>query len=191
VFNLNFVYGLPWLASQQGFVGHVLGGWELSGIVQIESGGWVNPGTTNTNDPAGVGIQFGSGAQTGSAAMPMQVGNPNAGAPHTATQWFNTAAYADVPSCDPTQAASLCNYNYGNAQLGSILGPGMQSWDLSLFKNIRFTERLEMQFRAEAFNVFNHTNFSSIDTVLGDSNYGAVVGAHDPRVMQLGLKLNF
>jgi hypothetical protein len=191
VFNLNFVYALPWLSAQQGLAGHVLGGWEFSGIVQIESGGWVNPGTTNTTDPSGVGIQFGSGAQTGSAALPNQVGYPNSGAPHTATQWFNTAAFADVPSCDPTQAAPVCNYTYGNAKLGSILGPGMQTWDLSLFKNIKFTERLEMQFRAEAFNVFNHTNYSGIDTIVGDSNYGAVVAAHDPRIMQLGLKLNF
>ncbi|HEY3927511.1 MAG TPA: TonB-dependent receptor [Candidatus Koribacter sp.] len=190
VFNLNFVYELPWYAHEQGFAGHVLGGWEFSGIVQVESGGWVNPGTTNTNDPSGVGIQFNAGAQTGSAALPNQVGNPNSGAPHNATQWFNTGAFADVPSCDPTQATP-CIYSYGNARLGSILGPGVQTWDLSLFKNINFTERLNMQFRLEGFNVFNHTSFSGIDTVLGDSNYGAVTAAHDPRILQLGLKLNF
>ena len=191
VFNANFVYSLPWLLQQQGMVGHVLGGWEISGIVQVESGGWINPGTASTNDPAGVGIQFGNTPSSGSAALPVQVGDPNQGAPHNLTQWFNTAAFQDVPSCDPTVAAPKCVYTYGNSRLSSILGPGIQTWDLSLFKNIKFTERVGMQFRAEAFNVFNHTNPGTIDTTLGDPNYGMVTGFHDPRIMQLGLKLNF
>jgi len=53
------------------------------------------------------------------------------------------------------------------------------------------TERLGMQFRAETFNVWNHTNFQGIDTTISDSTYGQVTSTHEPRIMQLGLKLNF
>ncbi len=180
VFNANFVYEIPWLASEQGLIGHILGGWEASGIIQVESGAWLNPGTTSTADPGGVGIQFNSGPLNGTENLPDQVANPNAGAPHTAQQWFNTAAFVN-----PT------GYAPGNARMGTILGPGIQEWDLSLFKNIKFTERLNMQFRAEAFNVFNHVNLGNPDTNLGDQNYGVITNAHDPRIMQLGLKLNF
>ncbi len=187
VFNANFVYELPFLARQQGLTGHLLGGWEVSGIVQVESGGYINPGTVSTIDPGGVAVQFGNSPQTGSAALPDQVGNPNQGAPHTVAEWFNTSAFQDP--CNPT--AGYCNTRPGNARLGSILGPGLQTWDLSLFKNIQFTERWNMQFRAEAFNVFNHTNYSAVDTLVGDPLYGQITNAHDPRIMQLGLKLNF
>ena len=180
-FNLNFVYELPFFANQQGLAGHALGGWELSGIIQIESGAYLTPLTTSSNDPGGVGLQ--------DNALPDQVGNPNSGAPHTASQWFNTAAFADVP-CDPANSIP-CQYRPGNARVASILGPGMQRWDLSLFKNIKFTERVGMQFRAEAFNIFNHTNFSGVDTTVGSSTYGTITGAHENRIMQLGLKLNF
>ena len=172
IFNFNFVYVLPWLKTEKGFAGHVLGGWEISGIVQVESGPHLSPSTVSSADPGGVGLQ--------GNVLPDQVANPNSGAPHRASQWFNTAAFQD-PS----------GYLPGNARLGSILGPGLQKWDLSLFKTFKFTEKLGLQFRAEAFNVFNHTNFSGVDTTLGSSTYGTITSAHDPRILQLGLKLNF
>jgi hypothetical protein len=180
-FNIDFVYDIPWLASQEGFVGHVLGGWDLSGIIEAESGANLTAGTTSSNDPGGVGLQ--------TNALPDQIANPNHGAPHNATEWFNTAAFQDVP-CDPTNGIP-CQFRPGNARIGSILGPGMQKWDLSLFKNMKFTERLSMQFRAEAFNIFNHTNYSGVDTTVGSSTYGNITSAHDNRILQLGLKLNF
>jgi hypothetical protein len=84
---------------------------------------------------------------------PNQVSNPNSGAPHTFKQWFNTTAFVGPP-----RAAGPP----GNAPRGSVRGPGLQRWDLSLFKNTKIREGMSLQFRAEAFNIFNHTNFDGI-----------------------------
>jgi hypothetical protein len=178
IFNANFVWVLPWLKSQQGFVGHTLGGWEFSGIVTYNSGLPLTV-TGISADPAGLGLLD---PNTNAAARPDQISDPNKGAPHTAAQWFNTAAFTDV---------NPANLRPGNAPPGSIKGPGIQRYDLSLFKNMKLTETVGMQFRAEGFNVFNHTNFQDIDLNLFSSTFGQVVGTHNPRIVQLGLKLNF
>lgn len=178
IFNANFVWVLPWLKKQQGFIGHTLGGWELSGIITFNSGLYLTP-TGVSSDPAGLGLLD---PNTSAAARPDQVGDPNSGAPHNFGQWFNTAAFADL---DPTVLRP------GNARPGSILGPGIERWDLSLFKNLKLTEAIGMQLRLESFNVFNHTNFQDIDTNLFSSTFGQVLTTHNPRVVQLGAKLNF
>lgn len=174
VFNVNFVWQIPWLIKQEGFAGHILGGWEFSGIVEISSGPFLTAGTATSEDPGGLGLQ--------GNARPDQIANPNHGAPHTAAEWFNTGAFVD-----PDPLAGLP----GDAKNASILGPGFQRWDLSLFKNFKIRESLGLQFRAEAFNVWNHTNFNSVDTTLGSDTFGQITNAHDPRILQLGLKLNF
>jgi len=180
VFNTDFVYQLPFFKNQQGFIGHTLGGWEISGIVSVTSGHWLDPGTSDGNDPGGVGL--GTGVY-GSVVRPNQYGNPNQNAPHTAAQWFNSSAFASAPG-DQTVP--------GNAKKNSILGPGRQNWDLSLLKNIKVTEGTAFQFRLETFNTFNHTSYASVDTNVSDgSTYGTITGAHSPRILQLALKFNF
>jgi hypothetical protein len=79
----------------------------------------------------------------------------------------------------------------GNERRGSIRGPGVERWDLSLFKNIKVTENSAFQFRLETFNVFNHTNFQGIDLNTQSATFGKVTSTHEPRIMQLGLKYNF
>jgi hypothetical protein len=178
IFNANFVWVMPWLKAQQGFIGHMLGGWEFSGIITYNSGLPLTV-TGISADPAGLGLLD---PNTNAAARPDQTGDPNKGAPHTAAQWFNTAAFTDV---------NPANLRPGNERPGSIRGPGIERYDLSLFKNIRLRETVGMQFRLESFNVFNHTNFQDIDTNLFSGTFGQVVGTHNPRIVQLGLKLNF
>lgn len=178
IFNANFVWVMPWLKSQQGVAGHALGGWELSGIVTFNSGLPLTV-TGVSADPAGLGLLD---PNTNALARPDQIGDPNKGAPHTIAQWFNISTFTDI---DPL------NIRPGNARPGTIKGPGIQRYDLSLFKNIKVTEIVGMQFRLEAFNVFNHTNFQSIDTNLFSGTFGQVLDTHNPRIVQLGLKLNF
>lgn len=177
ILNVNYVYYIPFFTSQQGLVGHVLGGWEVSGIISAYTG---RPFTSFDffEDPAGIGVLGFSPA----TERPDLVGNPQSGAPHTFNQWFNTAAFAEVPSGQ---------IRPGNSPRGAILGPGLQRWDISLFKNTKVNERINVQFRAEAFNVFNHTNFDSLHTSFGFGSFGRVSTVRDPRIMQLGLKLYF
>jgi len=183
VFTADFVYNLPFWRTQQGLFGRVLGGWELSGIVSANSG---IPITPRNNIPTGgsASVDFAGQGCLGSSpciVVPNQVGDPNAGAPHKLLQWFNTSAF--VPNTTPGAP--------GNTRKGSIIAPGYQRWDLSLFKNFKLWETGNLQFRWETFNAFNHTNFNAVNTQFGSAIFGQVTSARDPRIMQLGLKLNF
>lgn len=179
VFDANFVYDVPFFEQQIGLTGHLLGGWEVSGIVSASSGHYLSPSISDGQDPGGIGLGTGT---TGNIVFPDRVSDPNHGAPHTIGEWFNTAAFAPSPANQTIPGTALKN---------SILGPGQQNWDLSLMKNIRAFETSTFQFRLETFNTFNHTNPSGIDTSVNDSTYGQALGAHDPRILQLALKYNF
>jgi hypothetical protein len=173
----SYVYDLPFYRSQRNFVGQVLGGWEFSGITTIQTG--QSTTITQGTDPFGAfpnGLGMLSPGDTVQRRAD-QIGDPNG--PKTAAEFFNTAAFA---------AASG---HFGTSRPGAILGPGLQVWDMSLIKNIKFAERLGLQLRLETFNTFNHGNPSAIDTNVGDSTFGAVNAWHDPRNVQIGAKINF
>ncbi|MBI1748474.1 MAG: hypothetical protein HYR55_18095 [Acidobacteria bacterium] len=72
-----------------------------------------------------------------------------------------------------------------------MTGPGLVLTDLTIMKNFRLTEHFRLQYRAEMVNVFNHNNFSSVRTTLGSSDFGRVLSAREPRLIQMGLKLTF
>ncbi len=179
VFTANYVYDLPFFSNRHDVLGYTLGGWELSGLVTANSGLPLTAFTTSSADPAGQGTALSTSA---ASLRPDQIANPNSGAPHSLTQWFNTAAFANVPAGQ---------FRPGNAGRGTIIGPGFQRWDVALMKNIPVREDMRFQFRAEAFNVFNHTNFNTVSTTLGSGSYGQVTGVRDPRIMQVALKFYF
>jgi hypothetical protein len=79
----------------------------------------------------------------------------------------------------------------GSASPFSLLGPGRLNWDLSMFKNFVLRESMSLQFRAEAFNVLNHTSFRSPNTTASSRDYGTVSASVPPRLLQFGLKLYF
>jgi carboxypeptidase family protein len=189
VLTANFVWDLPWLRSQQGLAGHILGGWEVSGIQTFQTGlpltavlgnGACGIGAPNCNDPTGSGCLLGASPL---GCRPNLVGDPNSNAPHTIASWFNTAALVAPPATQTTETTE---------RPGAIRGPGFWRTDLSLFKNIKFTERLTGQFRWETFNTFNHTNpICCGSTNFVSTLYNTVTSTRDPRIMQLGMKLNF
>jgi hypothetical protein len=179
VFTVYFVYHVPALRDQKGWIGHALGGWETSGIVSYGSGFFLTAHTINV-DPAGLGIL--ATGTSASGGTPDYISNPNSGAPHTLQQWFNKSAFGRVPAGQ---------YRIGNAGIGTILGPRYENWDLSLFKNFRPKEWLNFQLRGESFDTFNHTNFSGVGTTLGQTNYGQITSTGPARVLQLAAKLTF
>jgi hypothetical protein len=199
VFTANFVYDMPWMREQHGFLGHVVGGWEVSGVQTFQTGLPINVAVSGANvvDTAGVGCLGSTPCQL----RPDQVGNPELGAPHSLAQWFNASAYAcygtagdPLLKCTPYTGQT----NIGTARPGSARGPGFWRTDIGLFKNIRFSERFTGQLRLETFNTFNHTNpiqpggpggsgSANITSGVFDlSQYG-----RDPRLLQLGMKVNF
>jgi len=181
VFSANFVYELPFFQNKGGFLGAVLGGWDVSGILSAATGSplTILDGTSTRADRAGQGCYGASPCNM----FPDVVGDIYAIDPNASGwYWFNPKAFASVPAGQ---------VRHGNARRGQVYGPGYWRQDLSLFKNIRFTEQVTAQFRAEAFNVFNHTNPSGLYTAMTSSYFGQVSSTRDPRILQLGLKVNF
>ncbi len=187
MFNFNAVYALPFFYEQHGLVGHVLGGWEVSGLGFFNTGLPLNVTTTGL-DPAGVGVVFGSSA---SAGRPDQVGNPKSSANgpiQNRLHWFNINAFSAVPAGQ---------FRGGNAERNVVRGPGWYRLDTGLFKNVNTGEHLHLQLRGEAFNLFNHTNPDAISTsgLISASGYnssaGNITGYRDKRILQLGAKLIF
>jgi hypothetical protein len=187
----NFVYKEPFFRAQHGFAGHALGGWELSGITTFESGLSFNvyqvpdpfgcvaaTGTANgcapNTFPGGLGI---NGPDYDILARPDQTSSIHM--TKTRTQWFSTSSFTTAQG------------HFGSGGVGNILSPGFEKVDLGLMKNFRFSEGTSLQMRAEAFNVFNHTNFDGIDNGLTDGTFGQATSTHEARTMQFSGKFYF
>ena len=176
VMFISFVYDIPLFRDNtNGAAKAIFGGWQLSSIISMMSGAPLNI-TDGDSGTASSIVQNSSMRPdlTGSISLP-----------HKPGQWFSGNFTDPAPG------------TWGNVGHDSIYGPGRDNWNMSLFKNFNFTERTRLEFRADAFNIWNHTQFignvqqGGIDTNLGDSNFGAVTAASDPRIFQLGLKLVF
>jgi hypothetical protein len=164
--SFGYIYNLPWYHDAHGWQRQVLGGWRYSGLTTIESGFSQNPGL--------------SVAHPGLSTRPNTVAGVSVVGPKTAQQWFNTAAFV-------TPAVGY----FGSAAPGDIYGPGMVDFDMAIYKDFHINERHKIEFRAEAFNVFNHTNFSGVSASFGSGTYGRLTSARDPRVFEFALRYQF
>jgi len=180
IFFTNFVYDIPLFRNNPSrLVKAGLGGWQLSAIITEESGAPINLGVSGTTAASII---------NNSATRPNV--NGSISYPKTVQQWFNPSVFSK-PVC---ATGPDC---YGNLGFDAIRGPGRNNFDLSLKKNFAFTERFKMEFRADAFNAWNHTQFKGdknnggISTNVGAGDFGQVTGAFDGRQLQLGLKLMF
>jgi hypothetical protein len=179
---VNFVYDIPFLKnSDNHLLRATVGGWELSGIITAESGAPLNIGLNGTNASSVLSNTSNRPNVTGAISYPKKVG-----------EWFDTSNFS-APAC---LTGPDC---YGDLGHDNIRGPGRDNWNLSLNKNFVLSEARgsRLEFRAESFNTWNHTqlkgdyNNGGIGTNFGASNFGVVSQAFDPRVFQLGLKLFF
>ncbi len=188
-FVANYVYELPFYRQQHGLVGHVLGGWEVSGITTVNSGEsfTVRQSLDNFDCITPAGAASGCIANTYPGGLNMDVADiaprPDQIAParllKRQSQWFTTSAFADAIG------------HFGSAKPGILLGPGFFNWDIAAMKNINIGDRARFQFRAELFNAFNHNNFAAIDSNTDSGTYGQAISSHDPRNIQLGGKFYF
>jgi hypothetical protein len=191
---VNFIYDIPiFRDSSNKLLKSTVGGWQVSGIVTLNSGepihisegGITNCAQSNSaTDPKCAGSLLGTGNIT--SIIPNADNRPNVNGsvsyPKTVKSWFNSSAFS------PTAAGA-----FGNLAFNSIRGPGRQNWNLALFKSFLFSESRgsKLEFRAEFFNAFNHTEFNNVSNTFTNGDFGAVTSAHDPREIQLGLKLYF
>ena len=136
------------------------------------------------SDSANVALQANSPPISGfPASRPNLVGDANAG-PHTVDQWMDRAAFRRL---DPlTQAGQ-----FGDAPRNAVRGPGYASLDVSLVRGFAMAHGTMLQIRAESFNVTNHVNFGLPVGDLNSANFGRILSAGPPRLMQFGVKLMF
>jgi carboxypeptidase family protein len=171
---VSFGAALPTPHRMGALMEHTVGGWQLNGIVQTQTGFPLSATDAGNN---GLDIRF-------LTNRPDATCDPNADAPHTIDQWFNTSCFVSRP-------LAATGERPGNAGRNTIRGPGFGSTDLSLVKNIDFGGRRRLQIRIEAFNVFNQTHFNNPGGALNTPNFGRITSAQDGRVMQLGIKYLF
>src|SRR6185312_11511156 len=171
--TLSYVWALPVgkgkaFLNHGGFLDWVLGEWQTNGILTVQSGLPFSPvlQTSTTN--------------TGTGSRPNVSGTkPND--PHTLQKWFDPSAYS-VPA----------PFTYGNLGRNTLYGPGRTNWDISLFKNFVIHEQTRFEFRAEAFNIFNHPQFGLPNPNIGNAQVGQITSTvGNPRQLQMGLRFQF
>ncbi|HYL85557.1 MAG TPA: hypothetical protein VE263_15080, partial [Candidatus Angelobacter sp.] len=175
---VNFIYDIPLFRNNSSrLVKSTIGGWQVSGIVTMESGLPINVNLSGGQGGNGVGGNNRPDL-TGTISYQRQVlaGNQK-------IQYFDPTAF--------TAPAVLGAW--GTFVHNGLTGPGRDNWNLSLFKNFTLSEsrgsRLELRF--ESFNTWNHTQFNGTDNTVGDTRFGQFTSAYDPRILQLGGKIYF
>ncbi len=193
-FVFSYVWELP-VAKREGLAGKFVNGWSISGITSFQSGFPIRitsaddnelqgsfdfelPGQPDiiapfrTQDPRRPGCEIGTGPTAGVGAPPcVPVEN----------QYF-----------DPNSFASQAFGTSGNAPRTICCGPGINNFDVGIQKNTPLNERTRLEFRAEFFNIWNHAQFTNPSGNITDgSDFGKVVRARDPRLIQFALKLFF
>ncbi len=216
-FALSYRYDLPFFASSTGFAHAVLGGWSISGITIIQSG---TPFSIN-DSLAGSGF-LGSGytpTLTGSLATGASVadGYTHGDIHNRLDGYLNVANFVPAPllypfdpanpgtTCDPQFNSNFCTTAFGNLGRNTYRGPYQQNWDFSLMKNFRVTERVNIRFTTDFFNIFNHANFANpaindVETITHDSSgnpttdgpFGKIFSTvGTPRLIQFSLRIAF
>jgi hypothetical protein len=185
IFTASWVYDLPSL-QKAGLTHSVLGGWQFAGIMTSQSGTPFSVTNGVFGDSAGVA----NGAGTGSYADLV-------GDPHTvpANKFSSDPAIKGPLLFNPDAYAQTRGLTFGDSGRNSLDMPHRTNFDMSLYKTFKPTERLNVQFRAEGFNIFNHTQWIAptvgLNNSVGSDNFMRATAAHLARVLQFGLKLAF
>ncbi len=152
-------------------LGHVLGGWTVWGVLTLAAGDYLTASMPSDSLNVGSTASF----------RPNVLRDPNMPASErTPQRWFDTSAFVTPPP-----------FTYGNAGRGIVKGPNVRNLDLGLLRDFKLYERMTLQFRFEAFNLTNHTNFVGPGTTFATGGFGVIGRAYESRDLQFGLKLLF
>ena len=182
VVSINYVYDLPKRNWRYSAVRAALNNWQISGLTSFVSGQPLGIGysTTYSVDVTGTPSQ---------SSRPDVIANPVLPKDQrTFSMNFNTAAFK-MPAVGTV----------GNEAKTEIRGPGINNWDMALFKTFPIREKANFQFRWETYNTFNHTQFLGLNTTARfdptgaqvNAQFGQFTSARNPRIMQLALRFNF
>jgi hypothetical protein len=180
ILTVAWTYEVPF--HGKGFSRTLLGGWQYAGIMTMSTGTPFSVVNGVYGDSAGV-----ADGTTGLGSYADIIGNPHAAVDCPAlaagtkgVALFNCAAY--------TQTQGL---TFGNSGRNSLNNPRRTNFDMSIFKVFKATEKINVQFRTEAFNVFNHTEWTGVNPYVSTDNFMYAWGAHMPRVLQFALRVTF
>ena len=176
---VNFIYDLPvFRHSDSRLLRTAVGGWQVSGIVTIESG---------------IPINIGLSGNQGGNSLPNATNRPDLASKISYPQTVSATGQQVIQYINPASFANPAIGAFGDLGHNAARGPGRDNWNISLFKSFVFSETRgsRLEFRAETFNTWNHTQFNQVSNNFGSKNFGQFTSAFDPRVMQLGLKLYF
>ena len=172
--SVGYVYDLPFgkgkaLKPGNALLQYIVSGWELSGIVTLQSG---SPFTIRSGRDV---ANTGSGSQRPDRIASGKLSDP------TINRWFDTSAFVlNAP------------YSWGNSGRNILYGDGLTNWDAALLRKFRVREGMDLQLRGEFFNALNHADFGGPNTNLSSGNFGMVFSTRNsPRIGQVGLKFLF
>ena len=206
--TFNYIWQIPFLRNRHGIVAGALAGWQWNGIWSLQTGAHWTPfrGGPNSSSKLEALVPGACDAPTFDPSKCVNTGSdynldgeandrPNAIANNihaTHSQW------ADGFNLPENFFSAPCLGCVGNLGRNTFLGPGYWAADTSIFKIFHVSDRYQLQFRAEAFNVFNHTNFQlggatgpTEGNNLENPQFGQAGGTSNPRNLQFGLKLTF
>jgi hypothetical protein len=189
VFDFSYIWDIP-LFKSPGLANKLLGGWQYSGIVSVSSGTPFSP--TFNVDNAGV-----ANGVAGAGARPDLVGDPHAGPFPPPNVGLGAQVFYNANAFAPPRGLT-----FGDVGRNILRNPRRTNFDMALFKHFAIKESLAFEFRAEAFNVFNHAEWRPMfggggaaggdtNNVFGNPGFLQVTSTHLPRILQLGAKLIF
>jgi hypothetical protein len=180
VISASYVWLLPKMNEVNAVLRYIVNGWQSNSIIIFRSG---DPLTVTGNNVDGTGQNRDRAIWNGQNAY----GGIECAAGAHCKNWLNRANFSTNPSYTTNLALT-----YGNIVKGSFVGPQFVSWDTSIIRIFPIHESLELQFRAEFFNVLNHTNFGDPQGNQTNGSFGTITSTNgDPRIGQLSLKLAF
>ncbi|MGH9685137.1 MAG: TonB-dependent receptor domain-containing protein [Candidatus Acidiferrales bacterium] len=184
-FVFSYVYQFPGHESEAGLMGHLLGGWEMAGVVTIQAGQWITILNTNPNNVFGISedrAQIAPGCTHYATSGSVQ---------SRLNDFFNTTCFTNPPVIGSDGIGTA----FGDSGVGIVPGPDQQNLDLAIIKKTRIGwpgEADNLEFRAEMFNAFNTPQFSNPDNSLSSPTFGQIsTTSVNPRIVQFALKFNF